>query len=363
VTHALADRLGAHVRKTTEFMTSTLLLADGLELDVARTRMESYPRPGALPVVEPATLADDLVRRDFTANAMAMALDPARFGDLIDPLGGREDVERRVLRVLHECSFEDDPTRMLRAARFMLRLEFGLEARTAELLAQAVEKRRAASVSGARLRNELQCIFREAPARGLATLQELRLFEGMGFAPASPEACEAATLLPRAARALGIDLAAADTVAACLGLYAGLSAQSATELAVRLMPGAGTRDALVQTASLVAEPPVVLTADASASATFFALRGTRPEAAPATWTVLDDAARTRLERYWRELRGASAEIDGADLIALGYEPGPGFAAALEAALVAKLDEGAGRERQLAVARELLEDAVGKGSLW
>jgi len=355
ITRALADRLEATVRNTTEFMTSTLLLADGLELDIARTRTESYPTPGALPVVKPATLADDLTRRDFAANAMAMALDPKGFGELIDPLSGREDVERRQLRVLHDRSFEDDPTRMLRAARFMLRLDFVLETRTEQLLARGVDQRWAASISGARLRNELQCIFRVAPARGLVALHELRLFEGMGLTPAAPAACEAAGLLPRAARALEVDLDDADALAACLGLYAALSAQDASELALRLMLNAPARDALVQAAALVTEPPDALTGQARTSEVFLALRGTRPEAALAAWTVLDDSARARLERYWRELRGASAEIDGADLIAAGYTPGPRFTAALEAGLAAKLDGGADRAAQLAVALNTLDD--------
>ncbi|MBD3293228.1 MAG: hypothetical protein GF393_09905 [Armatimonadia bacterium] len=354
ITEALARRLHATVRKTTEFMTSTLVLPNGMELDIARTRTETYPKPGALPVVEGATLAEDLGRRDFTVNAMGMSLAARHFGELIDPHRGRGDLQRRHLRVLHDDSFADDPTRMLRAARFMLRLDLTLEARTAELLARAVVERRPAGVSGARLRNELDVIFREAPARGLPTLQDLRLLEGMALTPASERAREAAGLLPGAARALEIGIDEAEPTATCLGLYAGLSEQDAAELAERLMLDAAAGHALTQAAALVGDPPDVLSCEARCSDTFCALCTLHPAGALAMWTVLDGTGRRRLERYWHDLRGACADIDGSDLIAAGHEPGPGFAAALDAALAAKLDEGANRAEQLRVADERLK---------
>ena len=353
VTHALAERLNARVHKTSRFMTATLVLTDGRQLDIARTRTETYPRPGALPVVEPATLAEDLARRDFTANAMAMALDPERFGRLIDPHDGQADVEARQLRVLHERSFEDDPTRMLRAVRFVLRLEFALEPHTAELLARAVRERRAAGLSGARLRNELRVIFHETPARAVAALQRLGLFEAMGLPPASDEACVATARLREAAQALEIDLATVYPMATCLGIYAALSGQRPAELTARLMLHARSRDALLHAAAAVAQPPRVLLEDASASEIFGDLCRMRPEAALAAWTVLDAEGRARLERYWHELRGTCVEISGTDLIAGGHRPGPGFTGALDAALKAKLDEGADREQQLSIALKAL----------
>jgi len=354
ITEALARRLDARVHKTTEFMTSTLVLEDGRELDIARARTETYPKPGALPVVEQATLAEDLGRRDFTVNAMAMSLEPRRFGELIDPHHGRDDLEHRHLRVLHERSFDDDPTRMLRAARFLLRLDFTLEAQTADLMAHAVQERRPAAVSGARLRNELECIFLEAPTRGLAKLQELRLLDGMGLAEAPPEACEASRLFPRAARDLGVDLSEFHPLGCCLAVYAGLSAEGPADLAVRLMLDAQVRDDIMQGAALIKHPPAVLGRPASDSELFFALRGVRQPAAVALWTALDDDGRKGLRRYWRRLRGVCCDVRGHDLIEAGRVPGPGFSAALDAALRAKLDEDAGRDEQLAVALEIID---------
>jgi tRNA nucleotidyltransferase (CCA-adding enzyme) len=282
-----------------------------------------------------------------------MALDPERFGRLIDPHDGQADVEARQLRVLHERSFEDDPTRMLRAVRFVLRLEFALEPHTAELLARAVRERRAAGLSGARLRNELRVIFHETPARAVAALQRLGLFEAMGLPPASDEACVATARLREAAQALAIDLTTVYPMATCLGIYAALSGQRPAELTARLMLHARSRDALLHAAGAVAQPPRVLLEDASASEIFGDLCRMRPEAALAAWTVLDAEGRARLERYWHELRGTCVEISGTDLIAGGHRPGPGFTGALDAALKAKLDEGADREQQLSIALKAL----------
>jgi tRNA nucleotidyltransferase (CCA-adding enzyme) len=351
----LAERLDARVRKTSRFMTAALVLRDGSELDLARTRTESYPEPGALPLVEPAGLADDIRRRDFSVNAMAAALEPGRFGQLIDPLGGLADLQARRLRVLHDRSFIDDPTRMLRAVRFMLRLQFELEAHTRELLDRANSQRRLSGLSGARLRNELARIFRESPARGLRTLQELDLLQGMGLAPASEAACEASRHLPEAARVLDLDLRKSSALATCLGVYAGLSGQDAGAVAVRLMLDGQVRRSMCRAALLIEEPPQALRDELPDSELYFALRGTPAAAVVSCWAASEPPVRARLERYWHELRDVVADVDGEDLIALGYRPGPGFGPALEVALAARIDFDAAREEQLAAALDLLRE--------
>lgn len=355
VAEVLARRLSGHVRKTTCFMTCTLQLADG-ELDVAHARTERYPEPGALPIVEPATIAEDLGRRDFTVNAMAVALAPAEFGRLLDPHEGLRDLNAGLLRVLHEHSFEDDPTRMVRAARFMLRLGFALEPHTRELLRRAADEGRLAALSGARLRNELRRLFAEAPAEGLGTLQCLGVVEAMGLPSAPRTATRACVLLPAALTALGLELEEIAPLSACLGIYAAWAGVEPTVLSERLMLDAGEGRDLATAARLVAEPPEALLAEAPDSVLHAALRGLPATAIAAGWAALDAAMRTRLERYWRRLRDVAADITGEDLIAAGHQPGPAFGAALEAALVAKLDHGADREEQLALAREVLEEA-------
>jgi tRNA nucleotidyltransferase (CCA-adding enzyme) len=106
--------------------------------DLTTARAETYARPGALPSVKPGTISDDLSRRDFTVNAIAIELNPRRFGDIIDPHGGRHDLKNKLIRVLHDKSYIDDATRIWRAIRYEQRLDFRLELATEALLKQCI---------------------------------------------------------------------------------------------------------------------------------------------------------------------------------------------------------------------------------
>ncbi|HEU5252793.1 MAG TPA: hypothetical protein VFU16_05650 [Solirubrobacterales bacterium] len=169
---ALAGRLGGAAAEHERFGTAKVEV-EGHEIDVATARTESYPEPGSLPVVAPAEDVEaDLGRRDFTINAMAIPLDgEAR---LVDPHGGEGDLGRGLLRVLHPRSFEDDPTRAVRAARYAARFGFGLEPETEALLRKADP----AAVSADRRRAELERLAAEATAvRGFELLVEWGLVE------------------------------------------------------------------------------------------------------------------------------------------------------------------------------------------
>lgn len=140
------------------FLTASLAWPPGRRVDVATARSERYERPGALPRVLPATIGQDLARRDFTINAMAVELGGGGFG-LLDPFGGRDDLARRRLRVLHPLSFVEDPTRIFRAARYATRLGFGLEAGTARAQALALRLGPYSVLSGQRLAAEIELIL------------------------------------------------------------------------------------------------------------------------------------------------------------------------------------------------------------
>lgn len=133
----LARQLGGRVVFHERFLTATVYWS-GERVDVATTRREFYPHPGSLPEVEPADLEADLARRDFTVNAMALPLNAGDLNAIVDPFGGRLDLDKRILRVLHEDSFSDDPTRLLRGIRFASRLKFALEGKTYHLARQAL---------------------------------------------------------------------------------------------------------------------------------------------------------------------------------------------------------------------------------
>jgi len=150
----------------------------GFSLDLATARRESYSRPGALPAVQPGSLTDDLIRRDFSINAMALYLNPQRFGELVDLYHGKDDLDNRLIRILHPNSFIDDGTRIPRAIRYEQRLGFKLEAETEKLLRRDVSM--FDTISGDRIRHELELILKEDKpelvlrrAEGLGVLRQL----------------------------------------------------------------------------------------------------------------------------------------------------------------------------------------------
>jgi tRNA nucleotidyltransferase (CCA-adding enzyme) len=172
----VADRYGAGLAVFERFATVRLEFPDGLKLDIATTRRESYAQPAVLPTVQPASIEEDLYRRDFTINAIAMQLNSGQFGRLLDVYGGQRDIRARTIRVLHAGSFQDDPTRIFRAIRFEQRFGFRLERTTARLLAQAASTNLIQQLSGPRLQNEILLLFAEHdPVRAIARLRQLKL--------------------------------------------------------------------------------------------------------------------------------------------------------------------------------------------
>jgi tRNA nucleotidyltransferase (CCA-adding enzyme) len=304
-----AETLAAHER----FATAKVRLG-GHELDVARARSEAYPHPGALPEVSPADgIEADLARRDFTLNAMAVPLRGR--AELIDPHGGRADLERGSLRILHAGSFADDPTRAIRAARYAARFGFELEAGTAELIRAAD----LGAVSADRRRAELLRLAAEpTAAQGLALLAEWGLVE------------------PRQG---GIELAR--KVVELLGdpLWAEVAERAEAVLAGALGP-VGREEELA--AARPRRPSAGRRLATGASPVELVLA----RAMGAEW--LDD--------YLAEWRSVGLEIDGEDLIAAGVPPGPAIGRGLEAALRMRLDgEVSGREEELAAALAAARD--------
>jgi len=172
----VANRYRAGLAVFDRFATARLVFPDGLKMDIATTRRESYALPGVLPTVQPASIEEDLYRRDFTINAIAWQLNPGQFGRLLDAYGGQRDLRARTIRVLHAGSFQDDPTRIFRAIRFEQRLRFRLERTTLRLLAEAASTNLIQQLSGPRLQNEILLLLAEQdPVRAIARLAQLKL--------------------------------------------------------------------------------------------------------------------------------------------------------------------------------------------
>ncbi len=303
----LAERLGGETRAHERFATATVSV-DGLEVDLAATRSETYPRPGALPEVRHAPLDEDLARRDFTVNAMAVPL--AGEPELIDPHGGLDDLKGGELRVLHPGSFEDDPTRALRAARYAARYGFALEGETARLIRGAD----LSTVSSDRVEGELRKLAAEPEARrGLELLGEWGLLE-----------IDSETL--------GL----IESVSALLatGPWAGVAAREEAVLALAL--GRGVDASREVTAVEPGRPSEGVESARGRSGVELALA----RAMGASW----------LDTYVSEWRHVRLGIDGDDLLAEGIAEGPALGRGLAEALRAKLDgEIAGREEELRTA--------------
>lgn len=170
----LALKLHARIIRYPQFMTLTLQFSNGAHLDLAQTRQETYAKPAVLPAVKPATINEDLSRRDFTINAMAMLITKNPPYPIIDPFHGQKDIRHKLIRVLHQKSFIDDPTRIFRSIRFAVRLDFKLEQQTRKLMQDAIKMNYLRLLSAERVLYELQMIMKEP--KSVAIIRELQRF-------------------------------------------------------------------------------------------------------------------------------------------------------------------------------------------
>jgi tRNA nucleotidyltransferase (CCA-adding enzyme) len=358
VARSLATLFGGRVQRHAAFGTATVHAERGLKLDLASSRRERYPRPAALPVVAPGTLEEDLWRRDFGVNALALSLGPRRVGGLVDPCGGLDDLKRKRIRVLHDRSFEDDPTRAFRAVRLGWRLRFEIEPATARAIRGAVTAGLFDALSGRRLSREVELALGEPRATELAReLRRYRLWSalGCGIDPRTEDLRRLGRLERLLARyerlTRGEPVTRWDVALAALAWE--IDAGERDLLIHRLRPGRRTArllgDGVRRARAIVSElsgarrirPSHVRAAcrDAPAEVVLLAAAAARGERLPgmlATW----------LSR-WRHVR---SQIDGRDLLRAGILPGPAVARGLEAALDARLDGRArGRRAELRAA--------------
>ena len=340
---AVAASLGGELKAFDRFGTATVVL-DGFSYDIARARRETYSHPGALPDVEPAPLAEDLLRRDFTVNAIALGLS----GELTAAPAALEDLDARRLRVLHDRSFIDDPTRLMRLARYASRLGFEVEPHTRELAGEAVAGGALGTVSGPRIGNELRLLAREddpvAAMRGLAGLGlDRAIHPGFGIEDQD---------LARRALALLPDDGRRDRLALALAAR-GLPPAELAEMLESLAFEADDRDAILVAATRSEDAAGALSAARAPSEIAAAVAGAPPELV-ALAGALGPASQAR--EWLDTLRHVRLAIDGDDLLAAGVPEGPAIGRGLRAALAAKLDRDAsGRDEELAAA---LAAAVG-----
>ena len=342
----LAATLDGNASPHERFGTATVR-AGTLEFDIAATRSETYPEPGALPVVRAASLDEDLGRRDFAINAMAAALQGDELGHLHDPHGGCTDLDARAVRVLHDRSFVDDPTRLLRAVRYEVRLDFKIDEPTEELVREAARRSALGTVSGARIRDELLDLLGEhAAPRGVERLVELGLLETLGGdLNGDPELVASAKL--------GAGETGADPALAALAALVGPEPDAAwvESLALR----ADERDAVLRAARKAPQLAKTVRADMPDSAIHALLHCEHPETL--ALTLAYGAPGGPILRYLADLQGVQLEITGADLVEAGIPQSPALGRALEETLRKKLDgELSSRDEELRFALEVARSA-------
>lgn len=333
----LAGELGGRAVIHSRFGTATVT-TDSIRVDLVTARREVYPQPGSLPQVFPGTIYDDLARRDFSVNAMALPLAGAD-QQLLAPAGGITDLNRGIIRILHPASFVDDPTRLLRAARYEQRLGFQLERDTESRLRAAVAQGCLNPVSGDRLRHELARIFAETrPGPPLLRAAEL------GILPAIHPDWGRVDYLQRWAESSTEIIEETGLSSPCRDL---------TWLAALAYPlSAGTGEGLIcqlnmpkawaavvrDTISLRQQERVIADPALSPSRLCRLLEGVSLTAVAVVAGLTDSPAVSRvLRRYLVELRHLKPALRGDDLLAMGVPPGPAVGAALSQLRAARQD--------------------------
>jgi tRNA nucleotidyltransferase (CCA-adding enzyme) len=305
---------------------------ENFTLDLATARKETYARPGALPAVTPGTLKDDLVRRDFSINAMAISLAPNDYGELVDPYQGKNDLEHHLIRILHPGSFTDDATRILRGVCYEQRFDFEFEAQTARLLKRDIPM--LDTISGDRIRHELEHIFEEdrpeLVIERLGTLGVLHRInpslKGDGWIA---EKFDEARRLKKPAQLPSLYF--------CLLVYS-FSEDEIEQFFTRLNIPAKLSRAMRDTLRLKTSLPLLDKPSLKPSEIYYLLREYEPLVIQANALATESTTIHRyLQLFLTKLRYVKTSLDGDELKKLGISAGPKMGKVLQLLHRAKLD--------------------------
>ncbi len=343
VATALAGQTDGTLRAHAQFGTATVEWPHALvgHLDFITARTEFYEHPSALPEIEAASLRHDLHRRDFTINTLALALTPIRRGHLYDFYGGLRDLQRGVIRVLHNLSFIDDPTRLLRAIRLAARLNFQIEERTGELIADAIAQDVLNRTTAARIRHELRLLLEEDQvAAALALLDQWGL-----LAAIHPDLRWDAGLAGQFAQVLERNLPALERrTLLLLLLLSRLPAPARQALATRYSLPKIERAQIADYNQLEALGAQLAQPQLGAGQLDALLAPSDDAALQAFAQASGGIVAERIERYRTVLRPIPSQLSGRDLRAQGVPPGPEYRRLLAEAREKQLD--AWREPQI-----------------
>jgi len=321
-------------------------------IDLTTARSEVYDRPGALPRVKPGSLSDDLFRRDFTINAMAVQLSPGRYGDLIDLYNGREDLSQGLIHVLHEQSFTDDATRIWRALRYEQRLGFNLEMETLELLKRDIAM--LDTISGDRIRHELELVLKEMrPEKFFLRANQLQVLSQL-----QPSLKCNGRLSERFEQARQVSSPNPPPTGLYLALLTyPLTAEQIEQLVARLRLPRPLAQILRDTCKLKAEAASLAVADLKPSRVYRILHGYAPAALTALSLATDSPTTSRnIHQYLARYRFVKPSLTGEDLKTMGLTPGPRISEILNRLRTARLNgEVTDRQGEEKLVREWLQE--------
>jgi tRNA nucleotidyltransferase (CCA-adding enzyme) len=357
---------GCRVKSHHKFGTAVIVYPDGYKIDVASTRLEYYVSPGALPTVERSSLKMDLYRRDFTVNTLAIRLNNGYFGQLIDYFGAYRDLQDKVIRVLHNLSFVEDPTRVFRAIRFEQRLGFRIAKHTEDLIKNAVKMDFLEKLGGRRLLAELVQILKEKePLRGIGRMASLGLFRfihpALEYGKAMQETLEEVRYIVTWYDLLYLERHYQRWAVYFLAICEPLSDDEFWGTCTRLAVSERYKEQLVemrrQGEELVTamERRLGQQGRLENSEVYFFLRGLSVEV---LLYLMAKSRNQELKRlislYFTKLQALRTAIGGEDLKALGIKPGPRYRELLDAVLNAKLNGlVASKEDEIELLRGLL----------
>lgn len=357
--HEYAKYYEARVRSHKKFGTAVLIFPDGFKVDVATARMEYYESPGSPPVVQTSSLRMDLYRRDFTINTLAIKLNKREFGTLIDYFGGQRDIKEKVIRVLHNLSFVEDPTRVFRAIRFEQRFGFKIGRLTLSLIKNAVKINALREISGHRLFIELKLILSESdPIKAIERMNEFNLLQYISPKIVYTEKLK--RLLEEIKNVIGWYrlLYLEESFEPWKVYWYGLTSPLESKEFAKLMEFMG----LVDNKSMVVLSQRRTLLDLARSLHGFS--GDNYELytllSPYDTEILlflmaktsNDRTRRLISLYFTKLKGTQVELTGKELINLGMSPGPVFKRVFEEILKARLNqEIQSKEDELALVKQ------------
>jgi tRNA nucleotidyltransferase (CCA-adding enzyme) len=364
---------GCRVKSHQKFGTAAIVFADGSKIDVASTRLEYYDSPGVLPTVERSSLKMDLYRRDFTINTLAIALGRAEFGRLIDFFGARRDLQAKSIRVLHNLSFVEDPTRVFRGIRFEQRLGFRMAVHTENLIKNSIKMNFLDKLGGRRLFAELVHIFEEREphyaVKRMAALGVLRFIHrsiavSAGTLPLFQESAQVANWY----ELLYLNQPFEKWVVFFLALCTPLSTDEFIETCSRLETGARFSEKYAFGRSRGEEALEKIARSISGrgrsllpSEVCALLRDLPVEVILHLMARANEDCRRQFSIYITNLSLLELQIDGDDLAACGLKPGPRYHEILARVRDARLDGRVeNREDELQLAKKLIEEAEATG---